>query len=209
MESRRPDEDDDCPPPLEDMSDHLQSIKSRQPQKEEEVEEIRLAPKKVDVQKPTPIEETKATDTVVVAKQPVKKQQEAFSGLKGGFLLGPQKKTQKQPVKQAEDLTHIKAKPKDEQLKFEEVQSAMSGQLLKNKDEWLNQDFFTKLASNPKLMRAFQDPRYTAIFSEFGKDPQGTMKKFGGNPEFREIMEEFSKMMGSHFESVADQKQRE
>ena len=47
----------------------------------------------------------------------------------------------------------------------------MNSKLLQNKDEWLNQDFFTKLASNPKLMQAFTDPRYSAIMSEFAKDP--------------------------------------
>ena len=35
------------------------------------------------------------------------------------------------------------------------------------------------------------------------------MKKYGANPDFREIMEEFSKLMGTHFESVADKKAKE
>ena len=35
------------------------------------------------------------------------------------------------------------------------------------------------------------------------------MKKYGNNPQFREIMEDFSKLMGNHFEDVADKKQRE
>ena len=35
------------------------------------------------------------------------------------------------------------------------------------------------------------------------------MKKYGGNPQFREIMEDFSKLMGNHFEDVADKKKRE
>lgn len=82
----------------------------------------------------------------------------------------------------------------------------MSSQLLKNKDEWLNQEFFTKLATNPKLLQAFTDPRYSVIMGEFGKDPQGTLKKYGHVAEFRELLEEFSKLMGSHFDDVADKK---
>ena len=35
------------------------------------------------------------------------------------------------------------------------------------------------------------------------------MKKYGQNPEFRELMMEFSKMMGSHFENLADKKKDE
>ena len=43
-------EDDDCPPPLEDMTTHLSAIKKVLPkQEEDDGEEIRLAP-----QKPTP-----------------------------------------------------------------------------------------------------------------------------------------------------------
>ena len=45
--------------------------------------------------------------------------------------------------------------------------------------------------------------------SEMGKDPKGAMQKYGNNPEFREIMNEFSMFMGTHFESVADKKKRE
>lgn len=48
-----------------------------------------------------------------------------------------------------------------------------------------------------------------AAMSEFGKDPKGAMEKYGGNPEFREMMMEFSALMGNHFESVADKKKAE
>ncbi len=65
--------------------------------------------------------------------------------MKGGFLLGNPAQKPK-PQKKAEDLTHIKAKPKEEQLKLSEVQEAMSSTLVKNKDEWLTPEFFTKLA---------------------------------------------------------------
>ena len=34
------------------------------------------------------------------------------------------------------------------------------------------------------------------------KDPQGAMERFGGNPEFRELLLEFSKIMGSHFDTM-------
>jgi hypothetical protein len=35
------------------------------------------------------------------------------------------------------------------------------------------------------------------------------MKKYGNNPQFRELMEEFSKLMGSHFEEIGDKKAKE
>ena len=59
-----------------------------------------------------------------------------------------------------EDVTHVKAKSKDEQLKLDEVQDAMKPFLEKTKDQWMGADFFEKLAKNPKLFKAFQDPKY-------------------------------------------------
>ena len=73
----------------------------------------------------------------------------------------------------------------------------------------MNQEFFMKIAQNPKLLRAFQDPQAMAALSEFGKDPKEAMIKYGNNPEFRDLMTEFSKFMGSHFENMADKKKAE
>ena len=44
----------------------------------------------------------------------------------------------------------------------------MSTSLLEKKDEWLNEEFFKKLATNPKLAKAFANPQYMAAFTEFG-----------------------------------------
>lgn len=85
----------------------------------------------------------------------------------------------------------------------------MTSTLLKKKDEWMNPDFFNKLASNPKLLKAFQNPQYMAAMSEFGQNPQEAMKKYGGDLEFKTLLEEFSKVMGTHFEDMADKKQKE
>ena len=46
-------------------------------------------------------------------------------------------------------------------------------------------------------------------FTEFGKNPKEAMKKYGNNPEFRELMMEFSGFMGDHFGTVADKKAAE
>ena len=68
----------------------------------------------------------------------------------------------------------------------------MNSKLNVNKDDWLTPEFFAKLQKNPKLLAAFQNPKAMAAMSEFGKDPKGAMEKYGNNPEFRELMAEFS-----------------
>ena len=41
------------------------------------------------------------------------------------------------------------------------------------------------------------------------KDPKAAALKYGQNPKFRELMQEFSGLMGSHFTEVADKKKKE
>ena len=48
-----------------------------------------------------------------------------------------------------------------------------------------------------------------AALKEMGEDPKKAMEKYGNNPEFRDIMMEFSAFMGNHFETVADKKKEE
>ena len=58
-----------------------------------------------------------------------------------------------------EDHTNVKAsKDKNENLKFKEVQEAMTNTLEKNKKDWLTPEFMQKLAERPNLMRAFTNP---------------------------------------------------
>ena len=53
--------------------------------------------------------------------------------LGGGAKKTATKPAQK-PAPKIEDVTHVKAKPKEDQLKFDEVQNAMKTGLEKNKD---------------------------------------------------------------------------
>ena len=44
---------------------------------------------------------------------------------------------------------------------------------------------------------------------EMGQNPKEAMAKYGNNAEFREIMMEFSKLMGGHFDEVSQKKKEE
>ena len=39
---------------------------------------------------------------------------------------------------------------------------------------------------------------------EFGTNPKEAMAKYGADPQFRELMMEFSALMGAHFEQTAE-----
>lgn len=77
--------------------------------------------------------------------------------MKGGFLNGGNKSTKpkqtttaQQNKSKVEDLTHLKAKSKDENLKIPEVQNAISS--MPKQEDWLNEDFLKKMTANPKLL---------------------------------------------------------
>ena len=63
-------------------------------------------------------------------------------------------------------MTHIKAKPKDEQLKLDEVQQAMASGLEKMKDTWAGPELMEKIKNSPKLMAAFSDPTMNKILQD-------------------------------------------
>ena len=82
----------------------------------------------------------------------------------------------------------------------------MQDALKDNKEEWWTPDLLTKIASNETLRKAFTDPRYKQLLELLQTDPKEAVKQYGTNPEFVNIMTEFSKLMGSHMEKVADEK---
>ena len=85
----------------------------------------------------------------------------------------------------------------------------MSENILKSKDQWLTPDLMQKLLAKPHLLAAFQDPQFSAVLAELQKNPQVAMQKYGSNAKFREFIMEFSNLMGSHFDEVADKKAKE
>lgn len=62
---------------------------------------------------------------------------------------------------------------------------------------------------SPRLMAAFQDPETMKVLTEMGSKPQETMQKYGNNPQFKEILVEFSALCGNHFTNLADEKKKE
>ena len=81
--------------------------------------------------------------------------------------------------------------------------------LEKNKDQWLNADLMSKIGKSPRLMAAFKDPATMKVLTEMGSKPEETIKKYGDNPQFRELIKEWTELMGGHFEEIGQKKQKE
>lgn len=63
--------------------------------------------------------------------------------------------------------------------------------------------------ASPRLSAAFGNPETMKILQEMGSKPEETMQKYGHNPEFKELLLEFSALTGSHFNEIADKKKQE
>ena len=103
----------------------------------------------------------------------------------------------------------MKAQDPNANLRFEEVQNNLASNLEKTKGEWMTQGFMEKIMQSPRLMAAFQDPATMKVLTEMGSKPEETMQKYGQNPQFRELLMEFSALCGNHFNNLADQKKAE
>lgn len=79
------------------------------------------------------------------------------SGLAKGFFLGPRKKEPK-----VEDLSHIKARPKEDALKLAEIE-AMKREVAETQSQWLTPELLKQIAGSEKLRRAMQDPIFLQV----------------------------------------------
>ena len=160
---------------------------SRPQADDDDGEEIRLVPKKKPQAAPTSqpgvtriapsAEQPKAAAPLIQevsstpahpAAQPKKKQGGGGFGFKAGFLLGGNKKKaapKAQPAAAAqpkpavvEDVTHVKAKDPNANLRFDEVQNNLKTNLERTKDEWLTPNLLEKIMQSPRLSKAFSNP---------------------------------------------------
>jgi hypothetical protein len=91
----------------------------------------------------------------------------------------------------------------------------------------MNQDFFNKLASNPRLLRAVSDPRLSPFLQEMQDDPKratarmkvpcstcfgcwqpkpllGVRDREQEEPELELIFKEFCELMGNHLTTLEE-----
>ena len=79
----------------------------------------------------------------------------------------------------------------------------MKSEILKTKNEWCTPDLQQKIAQNPKLLKALQDPQFSKVIDMMAKDPKKAMETYKDNKEFTQLLLEFSGIMGNHFDNVA------
>ena len=77
------------------------------------------------------------------------------------------------------------------------------------KDQWCTPELLEKIIKSPRLSSAFSDPATMQIFQQMGTDPTGTIQKYGNKPQFKDLLAEFSSLMGDHFMTVGKKLEEE
>lgn len=180
----------------------------------------------MEAQKAAMKEKEKEKEKAVIQAKETKK---SFSGFKKGFFGG--KTTSKTKAERApssssgkaksEEILEVKASQHDSLKKttapvFDDVQTAMkedanekiSSMLTQNK-EWLTNDLMSQFQGNGVLAKGFQNPKCVAAMQLLQSNPQEALERFKHDEEVSLFLKEFGRVMGDHFMSLAEQKQKE
>lgn len=187
-------EDDDGPPPLEDMTEYIQSLN---------LNKTEYKPVPVEQKVNIPVYQVTEVPKKAV-EQPAKKvAKKGYGGMKKGFLFGGGGSKKSEPIT-------IKANPKAsaEGLKLKEVQETMNKAdtfLKENSNTWLNDGLLAEIEKDPVISSKIGNPQFMAAFGEFQQNPAGAMQKYGGNPEMKEFIQRFAGLLGDHFSKLGEQ----
>ena len=152
------------------------------------------------------------------------------SGLKKGFLSGgggssrPNKASSSSTSSGGSSsggggevpMVRADADAKAKRLQLPEVQQKIEAEKAEaaklganGKNAWMTPELMAKIAANPLLRKGFTDPRCQQAMSEMQTNPTEAMQKYGGNPEMRNFLQAFMKLMGEHFTALADKEDEE
>jgi hypothetical protein len=97
-----------------------------------------------------------------------------------------------------EDITHVKAKPETKN-QFPDIQKAVQA----TSNQWLTPDLLTNIMSNDVMKDSYQNPELQQAINLFQSDPKKALELYGKMPQFQAYLNEFSKIMASHFGKLA------
>lgn len=138
---------------------------------------------------------------------------------KRGFFNKPAKKTaaqkegkEEKPVKKdVLDLSTSvggQGKPdKDASLKFPEVQESIKN-TLSDSSNWMTPELAQAFASRPDLLSGMSNPKVQDAMALMSSNPKQAQEKYGNDKEVQSYMQEFSRIMGTHFMELAKKQEK-
>jgi hypothetical protein len=180
-------------------------------------------------------QEAKQASDAIKTVERVKESKKFGGGFKKGFLSGSSSgsgsssskisKTTKPNHEEKKDsqpqnaIPTIKGQPQQQQqqqagLVLDDVQEAMkeeSNPLLQQikQGEWATPELMDSLRQNPILANGLQNPKCLSALQLLQKDPKEAKKRFENDSEVSFFLQEFGKVMSSHFNELGNQQQQQ
>eukprot|EP00002_Diphylleia_rotans_P014992 TRINITY_DN2906_c0_g1_i2.p1 TRINITY_DN2906_c0_g1~~TRINITY_DN2906_c0_g1_i2.p1 ORF type:complete len:211 (+),score=74.44 TRINITY_DN2906_c0_g1_i2:83-715(+) len=204
-------DEDDVPPPLEDMSEMVKRIHERAAKSKVDAPDGYFAAKDESKTASTLQSSQKSIDSQSTKTTKPKEKQSEF-GLKRGFLNSTPKAAAKPSAKPSS--TTQSEKPKSAVEKSEEIEEIIRPKAPNAKPsanqapvfpeiQQLNQSmgslfsspkFLDKLAESPQMMKEFSDPEVKAAFDEMSRDPTAILRH-QANPKIRAFFGKFGEFL--------------
>ncbi|CAD7955897.1 unnamed protein product [Amoebophrya sp. A25] len=89
-----------------------------------------------------------------------------------------------------------------------EVQDAMKAKL-SDTNSWLTPELQKVMRSRPDLLAGFSDPRVQECLAMMRTNPVAAKEKFKNDKDVTKYLDEFSRLMGTHFELLGKKEQKE
>ena len=198
LDTKEHDSDDDEPPPL----------LARQEQSQEGAEE---SPSLMELMlAAASAEETKDKEKTATRKKT--KEISRDMGMKKGFLLSSGSKKKKKSVTKnldnGSDVVSVTVSPpmKDTRV-LPEVQETMKSRNPLADGSWATPDLTESIASNPRLSRALQDPKFVGALHTLERNPSKAKAIFQEDPDTAILVQEFGSILGLHFTKMGDAQQ--
>ncbi|KAL4454708.1 hypothetical protein ABPG74_021913 [Tetrahymena malaccensis] len=216
--------DDEMPPELDDLTEVIQKARPKEEKsstqnlgdytktREEIQKEVsdQLAKEMEQKMKLKAEEEKRKQEEEAKKPKDTKKQGLFGGGLAKGFLSNPAPKA----AKKQEEIIEVKVNKEEQKknkLEIKEVQEAMklNDTLNSTKDQWMNPQLLNQIATNPLIAKLFTNPEYMQAISLMQTKPKEAMERYGKNPEFMMVFQEFCKVMGNHFQDLSTKEKEE
>lgn len=190
---------DDLPPPLEDATEVVNSIRKKIEKKKQFNDTKSINRGLLDIElnderkMPTLVTETfnakpvngnleknksKTVEQNKKTKQSKEIAQGGFAGFQSGFLMSGKSKAKTNVRKRPETVIKAKEQPKNNPLLIPEVQEEM-------KKELTTDEFLSSYQNDKKLMEQMADPRFARAIDFMSRDPQGCKDFYmKSEPEF-------------------------
>lgn len=224
-------DDDDLPPPLEDMSDLVERVRNNKisqgilPSENTscKIEEIDV-PQDLPSKQPliteisSPISSNSATGDAVKSssvktssKKKVASKGGGFGGMQKGFLFGGGPKKAKKPAnKMSSEKVVTKKKPDADDEDFILRPSVQKEDELKMPEvqaamrdtSWINDDLLDNIQHDRDLMEKLANPKYSEALERMKKDPKAATEYYKDDKDVQEFFKKFYKILGNHFSGL-------